>query len=724
MSSFIEQSNLPVDAQAPEIVTNEADKTMGYAETARDENELREESHQMQELVHYIKSEYSRSKIRRRSDEERWLECFRNYRGIYGPDVQFTSTEKSRAFIRITKTKVLAAYAQILDILFGTSAFPLGVEPTPVPKGIAENVYYDPKEPSKEEQGIEPEKSVERTATVARKEILDLVGPLRKSLSRIKDKVQEGIGKTPTALNFEPAKEAALKLQKEMLDQLEEAGASKSIRSTIFEMCLFGTGVYKGPFVTLKEYPKWTEDGEYKPELASIPDFSHVSIWDTYPDADARTPDEIELLIQRHRMNRTQLRALKRRPMFRKDTIEYVIKQGPDYTQEWWEDSLRDDQDSINIKRWEVLEFWGIVDKDIAEQAGLEIPQEYEDFDQVQINAWICQDQILRLVLNPFTPARIPYHIVPYEFNPYSIFGIGVAENMLDTQLLMNGFFRLAIDNAVLSSNLIFEINEDNLVPGQDMEVYPGKIFRTSGQLGQSINSIKFDNITQECLLMFDKARQLADEATGMPSYSHGISGVMGVGRTASGMSMLMGAAKENIKAVVRNIDDYLLIPLGKGLYAFNMQFNFNKDFIGDLEIVAKGTESLMRNEVRSQKLLQFYQITSNPMDAPWVKRDYLLRELALSLDLEPDKVVNDQREAAIQAEILSQINQQMGVDPSKAAAQAGAANPSGVPSLSDPTGGTGGGNAVPGQAPVPQEQGFTGTGGGSNIQQPQGAVQ
>ena len=32
---------------------------------------------------------------------------------------------------------------------------------------------------------------------------------------------------------------------------------------------------------------------------------------------------------------------------------------------------------------------------------------------------------------------------------------------------------------------------------------------------------------------MFDKARQLADEATGMPSYAHGIGGVMGVGRTA-----------------------------------------------------------------------------------------------------------------------------------------------------------------------------------------------
>ena len=30
--------------------------------------------------------------------------------------------------------------------------------------------------------------------------------------------------------------------------------------------------------------------------------------------------------------------------------------------------------------------------------------------------------------------------------NPYSIFGVGIAENMDDTQTLMNGFMRMAVD--------------------------------------------------------------------------------------------------------------------------------------------------------------------------------------------------------------------------------------------------------------------------------------
>ena len=36
---------------------------------------------------------------------------------------------------------------------------------------------------------------------------------------------------------------------------------------------------------------------------------------------------------------------------------------------------------------------------------------------------------------------------------------------MDDTQTLMNGFMRMAIDNAALSGNLIIEVDETNLVP-------------------------------------------------------------------------------------------------------------------------------------------------------------------------------------------------------------------------------------------------------------------
>jgi hypothetical protein len=98
-------------------------------------------------VVAFVEERYRRSEDARNADEERWLKAYRNYRGLYGKDVQFTDTEKSRVFVKVTKTKTLAAYGQIVDVLFGNNKFPLSVNPSVLPDGVAESVHIniDPK---------------------------------------------------------------------------------------------------------------------------------------------------------------------------------------------------------------------------------------------------------------------------------------------------------------------------------------------------------------------------------------------------------------------------------------------------------------------------------------------------------------------------------------------------------------------------------------------------
>ena len=74
--------------------------------------------------VDFVTERFKRAEDSRLMDEERWLRSYRNYRGIYGPDVQFTSTEKSKVFVKVTKTKTLAADGQIVDCLLYTSPSP------------------------------------------------------------------------------------------------------------------------------------------------------------------------------------------------------------------------------------------------------------------------------------------------------------------------------------------------------------------------------------------------------------------------------------------------------------------------------------------------------------------------------------------------------------------------------------------------------------------------
>ena len=674
-------------------------------------------------IISYVMERYQKSEDVRRQDEERWLRAYRNYRGIYGPDVQFTEAEKSRVFIKVTKTKTLAAYGQIVDVLFANNKFPLTVDPTELPDGVVDSVHFDPQSPPQlREDGMDElvspygykndGRELPKGATV--KTLRDSIGSLADKLRDITG-VKEGPGTTPSAVTFEPAMIAAKKMQKKIQDQLEESNATKHLRSTAFEMALFGTGVMKGPFAVDKEYPNWSDEGEYSPIFKTVPQVSHVSVWNFYPDPDASNMDEAQFVIERHKMSRTQLRALKKRPYFRAKVIDEVVSFGENYIKKYWEDDLSDYAPDQGIDRFEVLEYWGMVDVEMLMEYGVDIPKELEEVDELQANVWICNNKLIRMVLNPFKPARIPFMAAPYELNPYSFFGIGIAENMDDTQTLMNGFMRMAVDNAVLSGNLLIEVDETNLVPGQDLSVYPGKVFRRQGGApGQAIFGTKFPNVAQENLQLFDKARVLADESTGFPSFAHGQTGVMGVGRTASGISMLMGAASGTIKTVIKNVDDYLLRPLGEGLFRFNMQFDFDPEIKGDLEVRARGTESLMANEVRSQRLMQFLQVASNPALAPFAKFQYIIREIAKSLDLDPDKVTNDINEAAIQAELMKGFQQE------QAQQQGGA--PAGANPM-DMTG-AGGGTIGTGAVPMPQEQGFSGNAGQGQPQPTQGAGQ
>jgi len=666
------------------------------------------------QIVSFVKQKFNKAETARQIDEERWIKAYRNYRGTYGSDVQFTSTEKSRIFVKVTKTKTLAAYGQIADVLFGGNKFPLSIDPTKLPDGVEETVNFETNEQLRKASEDTGQEQLLPGATYP--EFKERLAGLTNKLEPVIDDVKSGTSGNPTAVQIHPADVAAKKMEKKIHDQLEESHAKKHLRAAAFECALFGTGIMKGPFAIDKEYANWNEEGEYSPVYKTIPQTSSVSIWNFYPDPDASTMEEAEFVVERHKMSRSQVRALKNRPYFRSNAIDNVLKLGENYRKEWWEQVMEDhSEEEDKAERFEVLEFWGFVDREIIEDQGVDIPSELKDADQLSVNIWVANSQVIRLVMNPFTPAYIPYFAAPYEMNPYSIFGVGIAENMDDTQTLMNGFMRMAVDNAALSGNLLIEVDETNLVPGQDLSVYPGKVFRRQGGApGQAIFGTKFPNVSNENMQMFDKARVLADESTGFPSFAHGQTGVSGVGRTASGISMLMSAANGSIRNVVKNIDDYLLAPLGKAFFNFNMQFDFDKEIKGDLEVKARGTESLMANEVRSQRLMQFLQVVQNPALAPFARMDYIVREIAKSMDLDPDKVGNNMAEAAVQAEILKQFQAANPPEPQPGVPGPPPAGPQGAPAgvqVQD-TQGSGGGTIGTGTVPTPGEQGFSGNTG------------
>ena len=716
-----DETNLTANELYFEPVENEQGLELSLEETLQ------------QNLVALLTDRYVKAVSARDHDESRWLTAYHNYRGLYNKSVRFRESEKSRVFVKVTKTKVLAAFGQLVDVIFGADKFPIGVSATKMPEGVAQHAHLDNNTPipgietsvpeieneNPFDVGYEGDGKTLKPGATFNSGKFDVV-PLDKALE---DQLVDGPSLDPSAFRVSPAEESSRRMQKLIHDQIEESSGSSEIRNALFESSLFGTGIVKGPFNFNKTLNNWEQDEEgnrtYSPVNVRVPRIEFVSIWDFFPDPNATNIDECEFVFHRHKMNRTKLRSLASMPFFNRDAIREALAMGPNYEEQDYESSLKDDSraDTYGAGQFEVIEYWGVMDAEYARQVGMEIDDTVDDLDEVQINAWMCNGKLLRSVVNPFTPYRIPYHAFPYERNPYSFFGIGVAENMDDSQQIMNGHARMAIDNLAMSGSLVFDVDETALVGGQNMEIYPGKIFRRqAGVPGTAINGLKFPNTSQENMMMFDKFRQLADEQTGIPSYSHGMTGVQSMTRTASGMSMLLGAASLNIKTVIKNLDDFLLKPLGEAYFQWNMQFLDDKlDVKGDLEVKATGTSSLMQKEVRSQRLTTFLQTIQNPAVAPFIKVNKLISELAVSLELDPDELMNDPDEAAIMARIIGMQNagQGTGAEAGPADQQQGAmGTPEGLPPEAQGLGvtGTGGGNIGTGNVPQPGEGEFAGT--------------
>lgn len=683
----------------------------------------------LREAAGFVRDKFQIAKDDRKTSELIWLQSWHSFRGEYTPDERKRLEEMrkinpyaSSTFVKITKTKTLAAHGQLLEVLEGSDRFPIVVEPTPVPEGAEEFIHVDPmgeaEQAPLDPYGYEGDgRELPKGATFH---------SLMKGLSEGAKNLLSGKslkeGPSPdkrAAPQLKPAQKSAIQMDKLIQDQLLEEDARHALRRACLECSIYGTGIIKGPLTYEKTFHDWQRgdggDITYTPVYKKHPKIEFVSIWDFYPDPDADNMFDAEWAIQRRRMSRSQLRQLRFQPTFDKAAIDEVLQSNPDYDIEEWENQLNDNGYHVDQNRYEVLEYWGPISRELAQYVGLDIPESIQDL--IHVNLWVVKQQVIRAVVNPFVPQNIPYLAVPYEEHPHQIWGVGVPENMIDVQDIMNASINMAFDNLRFGAQGMLEINEDFISPNQDYTVYPGKVWYSSGPKGQAISSLNFTNNAPANIQMYDKARQLADEKTGIASYSHGQTGVSGTTRTASGMSMLMGASALNIKTVIKNFDHFLLKPLGERLFAWNMQFNTDRpDIRGDLTIKASGTSSLMQKEVRSQRILSLFQIGANPLIAPFIDFESGLRELAISMDLDPETFVNDQQMAAFYAEQIagkmnvsqSQQGSVPGTDPAAGAEGGNSPQPAtGGVNPQDPTG-AGGGNIGIGTSAGPGQGGFS----------------
>jgi len=223
------------------------------------------EEDQQRNLIGIIKGRFAQAEQSRETDERRWLRAYENYRGLYSKNVKFRESEKSRIFVKVTKTKVLAAFGQLVDVIFGTGKFPIGISETKMPEGETDYAHLDTSNPT---PGIETTEG----------EVPDDIGnridspydvgyegdgrTLKPGASfyngifedSLEDQAEEagiltdGTSPDPQAIEVSPAQRAARRMEKLIHDQIEESNGNSELRNALLESALLGTGIVKGPF--------------------------------------------------------------------------------------------------------------------------------------------------------------------------------------------------------------------------------------------------------------------------------------------------------------------------------------------------------------------------------------------------------------------------------------------------------------------------------------------
>lgn len=593
----------------------------------------------------------------RRSTEQRMLRDLRQYRGIYDPEIlNKMHPKRSKAFIRLTRSKVRAVDSRIMDLQFPANKEKnWSIDTTPVPE-------------------IDPQQ-LEQLAAAYFQELKKVPQP--DDLRRI---------------TMNAARERAGNMEKEIEDQLVEFKYRDVIRKVVHSGNLYGTGVMKGPIVKEKSRKHWVKIGnQWKlvTKKSIMPFAQHVPVWDIYPDMSAKEPEDMAHVFHRHLMGKHKLIKLSKRSDFNRQAILAYMETKPDGDAEWkqYEDHMREMSSNTNAKypesqipknkKYEVIEYWGMMDtNDVEEELGIVLTAEdgFKD-PEVMVNAWMLGPMIIKMVVSPIEGSKFPFFFYYFDKDETHIFGDGIPAIMRDPQSMLNASVRAMLDNAAISAGPIIEANIDLLADGEDPnDVYPFRSFQRTGigtdGSNRAITVTKLPSYTSQFMTMVDFFRASADETTNIPSAMAGQDGnqMMGAaGRTATGLSMLMGSANITLKDQLKNFDDGITKPFIKALYFWNMEFNPKEDIKGDFSVVARGSASLVAKEVRLESLNQFLAIVANDPEAHIVlDRRTLYDEYLKILDLDDvgllrseDEIANIRQQQSIQADKDREFDQQ-----------------------------------------------------------------
>ena len=587
-------------------------------------------------LQQYLRQCWDAARIARDPITDLMLVAMRQRNGEYEPSklAEITKQGGSQIYMMITEVKCRAAESWLRDILLDSGTPPWDLHATPVP---------DLSEEASEElmQGM-AEKAMELVQSTG-------MAPTKVQMLELREVVAQ-------ELRFKILQAAQNRVDRMKIrieDQFAQGGWAEGFNEFITDLVTFPAAFLKGPIVRRQRYLKW-EGGELVAGERLAPEYERVSPFNIYPEPGVTRIND-GYLFEYHPLTRTQLADLIGVPGYDDQAIRAVLEQGnaQSWVQEWQKTSREEEERKYHTElrptaMFDALEFWGKVSGAMLREWGMDekdVPDEAREYDA---NIWIVGNYIIKAVLNYDPLGEKPYCKTSFIKRPGSFWGSGIPEIIEDIQSVCNAAARALVNNMGIASGPQVELNLERIPPNENItQMYPWKIWQTlNDPLGSTAPAVRFhqpnDNAST-LVAVFEKFSRLADDHSGIPAYIYGDTDVQGAGRTASGLSMLMGSAGKGIRQVVMHIDNDVIRPVVQRQYTYNMRYDPDDSIKGDAQVVAKGAVNLAVKETVNVRRVEFLTATANEFDMGIIGREgraAVLREVAKGLQMPVDEIV------------------------------------------------------------------------------------
>lgn len=516
---------------------------------------------------------------------------------------------------------------------------------------------------------------------------------------------------------------------------LAEGGFYTALAEFLVDLPLFPYAVIKGPTVRIRTKVRWQGN---KPIPIDIPmlTWSRVSPFDIY-----WTPGVNDIadanVVERSRLTRAEINDMLDLPGYNIGEVRAVLD-------EYGRGGLVDNWDQTDAERAILesrenprfnqsgmiacLEYQGHAQGRHLLDIGMDPATITDPLRDYYINAWLIGRHIIKVQLAPSPRKRHQYFVTSFEKVPGTPVGNGLPDLLADIQSVTNAALRALVNNLSISSGPQVTVNDDRLGDGENgEEMYPWKRWHVkSDPFGNNTEpAISFFNPASnasELLNVFQAFSQLADEISAIPRTMTGTPPIGGLGRTASGLSMLLQQSTKILQTVCANIDRDVLSGLLDGLLDMVLLIDQSGLLSGEEKVRVLGVQAAIQREAQRARQLEFLQVTGNPIDMQIIGlpgRAEVLRQVAKTIGIQGEDIVpsedtmRQKEEAQQRMQMMqAQLASGAGQPPSGVGGPGGPPGgmPPGIPSPG-PKGMPPPGMRPPGQAP-PQAMGPTGAPG------------